>query len=177
MNHGRAISTRAKTLFGGLSLLAVVCASSQAPQQAQSRTVPLVSDTCPNVRTGDKVSLDWNPLFDPIWPVSGLRGLSLTFAPVAEDGSVTKKGELILRPGNSATTISPLGNGYFHLEFTLNLKTSRPGTYRLVRANATADVVPDYAERPPQMTKSPVDERYCFTVAGPSVSQSPQPGS
>jgi hypothetical protein len=128
------------------------------------------------VRIGDSVSLDWNPLFDPIWPVTGLRGFSLKFVPVADDGVSLKKGELILRPGDTPTTISPLGNGYFHLEFTVKMKAIHPGTYRLVRADATADVNPDYAGQPPQMTNSPVGERYCITVVGPTASQSPQPG-
>jgi hypothetical protein len=177
VNYGRTISTPAKTFLGGLSLLAVVSAFSQTQTPAQSRVVPLVSNACPSVRIGDSVSLDWNPLFDPIWPVTGLRGFGLRFAPVAADGSTLKKGELLLRPGESATRISPLENGYFHLEFTVNLKTSRPGTYRLVGANAAAEVVPDYAEQPPRMTNSPVDQRYCFTVVGSPALQSPQTGS
>jgi hypothetical protein len=56
VSHGRTISTRAKALLGGLSLLAVVCAFSQTPQPAQSRVVPLVSDSCPSVRIGDSVA-------------------------------------------------------------------------------------------------------------------------
>jgi hypothetical protein len=175
--HGRITSTRAKVLFGVLSLLAAVSASSQAPQvTAQPRTVPLVSDTCPSVRIGDSVSLDLNPLFDPIWPVTGLRGFALTFAPVAEDGVHLKRGELSLRTGNTPLSISPLGNGFFHLELTVSMKRIQPGTYRLIRANATAEVVPDYAGEP-QMTRSPVEERYCITVVAPQNPQSPQSGS
>lgn len=176
MNHGRTISTQAKTFLGVLSLLAVVCASSQTPRPAQSRTVPLVSDTCPTVHLGDRISLDWNPIFDPTGPVTGLRGFGLTFAGVAEDGVNLKRQELFLGGRHTPVSISPLANGYFHLEFLVNMRSIQPGTYRLVRANAIADVVPDYTEQPPQMTNSPADERYCIIVAGSPASPSPQPG-
>lgn len=170
MNYGPTISAHTKTLLGTLSLLAVACAFSQTPQQAQSRTVPLVSDTCPSVHIGDLVSLDWNPVFDPIWPVTGLRGFGLTFDGVAEDGVSLKRPELFLGTKHTPVSISPLGNGYFHLEFTVNQRSIPLGIYRLVRANAFADVVPDYTEQPPQMTNSPVGERYCITVVGSPAS-------
>lgn len=170
MNHGRRKSTHAITLLGTLSLLAVVCASSQTPQPTQSRTVPLVSDTCPSVHIGDRVSLDWNPLFDPIWPVTGLRGFGLTFTGLAEDGVSLKRPDLLLGMRHTATSVTPLGNGFFHLEFTVNKRSIPLGIYRLVGANAIAEVVPDYAEQPPQMTNSPVVGRYCITVVGSPVS-------
>jgi hypothetical protein len=176
VNYGRTISTHARNFLGGLSLLAVVCAHAQAPQPAQPRTVPLVSDTCPSVRIGDRVSLDWNPLFDPEWPVAGLHAFVLRFARMTEDGAVDSKQEqLRLGAQQPPASISPLGNGYFHVEFTVFMKPIRHGTYRLVRADAAAEVDPDYANQAPQMTRSPVDERYCFTVVGPATSQSPQP--
>lgn len=175
MNYGRTISTHAMSFLGGLSLLAVVCAQAQAPQSAQSRTVPLVSDTCPNVRIGDRVSLDWNPLFDPEWPATGLHAFVLRFARMTEDGVDLKQEQLRLGAQQTQTSISPLGNGYFHVEFTVYMKPVRPGTYRLVRADAVAEVDSDYAEQAPQMTRSPVDERYCFTVVDPATSPSPVP--
>jgi hypothetical protein len=176
MNHELTISTCAKTVLGTLSLLAVICASSQTPRPAQSRTVPLVSDTCPSVRVGDNVSLDLNPLFDPIWPVTGLRDFGLTFTGVAEDGVNLKRQELLLGARHTPTNISPLGNGFFHIELTLSMRSIAPGTYRLVRANANAEVVPEYAVQPPQMTNSPVGERYCITVISSPASQLSQPG-
>jgi len=166
VNHGRTNSTHAKTLLGALSLLAVACAFSQTPQPAQSKTVRLVSDTCPSVHAGDRISLDWNPVFDPNWPVTGLRGFSFTFAGVAEDGVSLKRPGVFLGSRHTSVNISPLGNGYFHIEATVNAKSLQPGMYRLVSAYAFAEVVPEYAEQPPQMTNSPVGERYCITIAG-----------
>jgi hypothetical protein len=174
VTYGRRFSIYAETLLGGISLLAAVCAFSQTPP-VESKVVPFVSDSCPSVRIGDKVSLDLNPNFDPIWPVTDLRGFSLTFAPVAEDGINLKKGELVLRAPHTHASNYSLGNGYFHLEFALSTKSIQPGTYRLIRANATAEVVPDYDGESPRMTKSPVEERYCFTFLGPPPSHSPQP--
>ncbi len=177
MNHGRKISARARTVLGGFGLLVLACASAQAPQASQPRTVPLVSDTCPSVRVGDSISLDWNPDFDPIWPVTGLRDFYLTFAGVADDGVHLARRELDLDMRHAPTRISALGNGFFHIEFTVDGRSISPGIYRLVRANANAEVVQDYAGGPPRMTLSPVDGRYCITVVGPQAPQPPPPGS
>jgi len=177
VNHGSTVSARAKSIAGVLSLLAMVCALSQAQPPAQSRTVPLVSDTCPEVHPGDKISLDSNPLFDPIWPVTGLRGFGLTFAKLADDGVHLTRNELLMGGRHSGVSIAALGNGYFHIEMTVPPKRFiKPGTYVLVGATANADVVPDYADQPPQMTASPVEERYCVTIVKSPASLPSQPG-
>lgn len=177
MNKERSISTRAKTVLGGFGLLALACASAQAPQAAQFRTVPLVSDTCPSVRLGDSISLDWNPDFDPIWPVTGLRDFTLAFAAVTDDGVSLTRQELYLDMRHAPTRIYALGNGFFHIEFTVSGRSISPGVYRLVRANATAEVQSDYTGPNPTMMVSPVRERYCITVVSAAPSQGPPSGS
>ena len=177
MKHGRTISTYAKALVGILGLLAVICAPAQSPQPTQPRTVPLVSDSCPSVRIGDKISFDLNPLFDPIWPVTGLRGFGLEFLKVADDGVHLNRQFIHLIAGNTPTSISPLGNGYFHIEVSMGKRSIAPGIYRLVRAEAVAEVQTDYNGPNPTMMVSPVRERSCITVVSSTASQSPQPGS
>ena len=180
MNRGRTASTRLRAILGGLALLAAASVCAQAPKPDGFRAIPLVADSCPNVQIGDRVSLDWNPNFDPIWPVTDLRGFRLTFAAVADDGVNLKQTYLILDSRSTPSEISPLGNGFFHIEITVSprsttTKVIRPGNYRLVRAGAIATLDPNYAGELPQMTNSPVGERYCITVARPAASQSPQP--
>lgn len=177
MTHGRKISICAKAVVGCLGLLALACASAQVPLTAQPRTVPLVSDTCPSVRLGDSISLDWNPAFDPIWPVTGLRDFSLAFASVADDGVHLTRRELDLDMRHAPTRISALWNGFFHIEFTVSGRSISPGVYRLVRANANAQVEPDYTGPPPVMWVSPVSARYCITVVNAAPPQSPPTGS
>ncbi len=176
MTHGRKISTHTKALVCGLALLTVVCAVPQMPKPAQSRTVPLVSDTCPTVRIGDRVSLDWNSLFDPIWPVTGLRDFGLTFAAVADDGVNLTQQQLRLRMRRTTASVTPLGNDFFHIEIGVSNASKKPippGTYRLVGAIAVPGVVPEYTGELPKMTRSPVDERYCVTVVNPLPSKAP----
>lgn len=172
MNHGPRVSTRAKAVLGGLSLLAILCAHAPAQSPSHSRTIPLVSDTCPEVHIGDSVSLDLNPLFDPIWPVAGLHSFGLTFAKVADDGVHLTRNEVLMGGRHSGVSISALGNGFFHIEMTVGGSRSiTPGTYSLVGARANADVVPDYTGQPPQMTSSPVESRYCITIVKSPASQ------
>jgi hypothetical protein len=168
-------------ILGGLALLAVASVCAQAPKTAGFRTIPLVTDSCPVVQIGDRVSLDWNPNFDPIWPVTGLSGFGLTFAAVADDGvnlkQLSRQTGLILESRYTPSEITPLGNGFFHVEITVSPRSTttrviRPGTYRLVRAGAIAALDPSYTGGPPQMMNSPVEERYCITVLGLSSSPS-----
>lgn len=177
MTHRPTIATRARAVLGGLSLLAMACTLSPAQSPAHPKTIPLVSDTCPEVHPGDSVSLDVNPLFDPIWPVTGLRNFGLTFAKLADDGVHLTRENLFAGGRHSSASISALGTGYFHIEVTVPASRSiEPGVYNLVDATASADVVPDYTGPPPQMTSSPVDQRYCITVVGSSASPPSQPG-
>jgi hypothetical protein len=173
MNSGR--SSHPRTVLGSLALLVVSSVYAQAPKPPEFRTVPLVTDSCPSVRIGDRVSLDWNPNFEPIWPVTGLSGFGLTFAAVADDGVHLKQTGLILDSRYTPSEISPLGNGFFHIEITMRPRSMttrniRPGTYRLVKARAIAALDPSYTGGSPQMTSSPVEERYCITVVGLSSS-------
>jgi hypothetical protein len=177
MKTRRRFSTRAKAVFGCLGLLALACASAQAPQTAQSRTVLLVSDACPVVHTGDAVSLDWNPDFDPIWPVTGLRSFELRFAAVRGDGvTVASRATALLGGRGTRVNISSIGNGFFHIEIPVSRGVA-PGVYHLVEARAIAQLPPDYNGPNPTMTVSPVRERYCITVVSSAASQALQPGS
>ncbi len=185
MNSGRTASKHWRTILSGLALLAVTSVCAQAPKPASYRTIPLVSDSCTSVRIGDRVSLDWNPNFDPIWPVTGLSGFGLTFAAVADDGvnlkQLSRQTSLILESRYTPSEITPLGNGFFHIEITVSPRIMttnmiRPGTYRLVRARAIAALDPSYTGGLPRMMNSPVEERYCITVLRLSSSPSPKPG-
>ncbi len=184
MNSGRTASKHLRTILSGLILLVVATVYAQAPKPAGFRTIPLVSDSCPSVQIGDRVSLDWNPNFDPIWPVTGLSGFGLTFAAVADDGvnlkQMSRQTNLILESRYTPSEITPQGNGFFHIEITVRprsttTKVIRPGTYRLVRAGAIAALDPSYTGGPPRMMNSPVEERYCITVLSLSSSPSPKP--
>ena len=176
LRHGLIIPAYVKLLLAGFVLLGSIMASCQA--QTQATTVSLVSDTCPNVIAGQSISLDWNPLFDPAWPVTSLHDFGLTFSPVAANGVSVKRGaELYLGARHTAKSISSLGNGFFHIELRLRGLRIPPGTYRLVNAHAVPEVNPDFKGPLPEMTRSPVEERYCITVIPSQSSQSPQPGN
>jgi hypothetical protein len=69
------------------------CALAQAPQTEvasptvpRTQPVPLVSGTCPAVRQGGVISLDWNPGFDPSSAVTGMKSLRLIFHHFRKDG-------------------------------------------------------------------------------------------
>jgi hypothetical protein len=171
-------SIRTKALAGSLSVLVLLCASAQAPQAQTSkavsgknvRTVPLISDACPEVHRGDLLALDWNPGFDPGSSVAGLRSFSLVFGPVV-DNYVNPKVRFSFSAGGkghppAATSVT---NGYFHIEIPVTKEVS-PGVYRLVDAYATAEVLPDYQGQDPVMTVSPVGNRYCITVVSAATS-------
>jgi hypothetical protein len=170
--HRERNSIRTKTLAGGLGVLVLLSASAQAPRaqitKAPSgqnvRTVPLVSDACPEVHRGDLLALDWNPGFAPGGPVAGLRSFRLVFAPVVDD-SVNPKVRVSFSAGGkggspAATSVT---NGYYHIEVPV---TQVPeGVYRLVDAAAAPEVFPGLdGEAIPQMTVSPVQDRFCITV-------------
>ena len=176
-------SIRAKALIGGLSLLAFVCASAQASQDSAAspaapplQPVPLVYGACPAVRQGGFISLDWNPGFDPSYPVTGLKFTRLVFHQVREDGvSLNPSFRFVLDSGPRGR-ITDVGNGYFHLEARLPPMT-HPGTYHLVGAVSSPQLLPDYRGEAPKMTDSPVREQFCITVVPaprPSSSSPPE---
>jgi hypothetical protein len=168
-------SIRTKALIGGLSLLAFGCAPALPPQgSAASPAVPLVSGACPSVPQGGVISLDWNPGFDPSYPVTGLKSTRLVFQQLREDGvtlSLGPSSRLVLFSGPGGR-ITDIGNGYFHIESRLSPIT-RPGIYHLVGAAGSPALLPDYQGEAPKMTVSPVRESYCITIVPRSQTQSP----
>jgi hypothetical protein len=174
-------SIRSKALMGGLSLLAFVCASAQAPLDSVAshaaplvQPVPLVAGACPTVRPGGVISLDWNPGFNPSSAVTGLKFFRLIFHQVGEGGvSLNPSFRLVLDSGPRGR-ITDAGNGYFHIESRLPPVT-HPGTYHLVGAVGSPELVPDYQGDAPKMTVSPVSEFFCVTVVPASRPSSSSP--
>lgn len=169
VTQAQAVSNSWKTILGILCFSAVACAGSSAQQASARRaatasTIALVSDTCPIVRGGDAVSLDWNPGFDPSWAVAGVRWVRLRFGSLQEDGvTVRERPGVVIGGRMSPQTISAPVNGYFHLELTIDRRIP-PGVYHLVEATAMAQTVPAYQGASPRVTVSPVSQRYCITV-------------
>jgi len=175
VNHEHRDTTRKIAALVGLSLISMVCAFAQSPQTsgtqppfaAQPRTIPLVSDACPAVRRGDKVSLDWNPGFEHPGMVEGLRVFNLRFGRVAANGVTVQLLPAIRLGGlGSALPINPIGNGYFHIELSIPAGTT-PGEYHLIDATADAKPLPEYQGPSLPMTNSPVRERFCITIVQP----------
>jgi hypothetical protein len=170
-------SIRTASLIGGLSLLASVCAPAQAPQDSAAspvapvaQSVPLVSGACPSVPQGGVISLDWNPGFDPSYPVTGLKFTRLVFQHLREDGVTLNPPSRLVLETSHRGTITDIGNGYFHIESHLPTMT-RPGTYHLVGAAGSPALLPDYQGEAPKMTVSPVRESYCITIVDRRGSQ------
>jgi hypothetical protein len=181
--HRFSSSTRTKAITGGLSLLAFTGAFAQTPltQVASSavplaQPVPLVSGACPAVRQGGVLSLDWNPAFDPSWAVTGLKSFRLIFQHLQQDGvNLNPMSRLVLDSGLRGR-MTPIGNGYFHIETRLPSSTHL-GTYHLVAAHSSPELLPDYQGEAPQMTVSPVRESFCVAVipaSRPSSSSPPE---
>lgn len=174
-----ASSMNTRATIGGIGLLALSCALAQS-QQVQSvkpattptHAIPLVSGACPAVNTGESVSLDWNPGFDPSWEVAGLRVVSLRFQMIADNGVSTTPSRISMLLRSSEERISASGNGYFHITIPIPPRTIA-GVYHLIDAHATPRVSQEYQGPPPQMTVSPVRESYCVTVAPRARTQSP----
>jgi len=152
-----------------LSWLIAGQACAQSPQ-AQSKTaiVQLVSDTCPVVHTGDQVAFDWNPVFDPEWPVTGIGSVSLQFARQEEDGVNLRMRPLYTLGGRiSQSSSTAIGNGFYRIAIVVPLsREMTPGVYRLVGVQMNARVQDDYSGPASQMTLSPVESRYCITLRG-----------
>jgi hypothetical protein len=179
MIYQTSASIRSKALIGGLSLLALVGAAAQAPQDVvappvtpQTQPVPLVSGACPTVRRDGALSLEWNPGFDPSWGVTGMKSFRLTFQGLREDGVNPNPASRLVVDSSVRGRMTAIGNGYFHLEARLPAST-RPGIYRLVGAHSSAAVASDYTGEAPKATVSPVSESYCITVVLNSRAQSP----
>lgn len=174
-------STRTKAVLGSLSLLAFSCALAQTPETEvaspavpRAQPVPLVSGACPAVRQGGVISLDWNPGFDPSSGVTGMKSFRLIFHHLREDGvNLNPASRLVLDSGPRAK-ITASGNGYFHIEARLPSSTHL-GTYHLVAAHSSPELLPDYQGEAPKMTVSPVRESFCVAVVPASRPFSPSP--
>jgi hypothetical protein len=162
--HSRA--ARNIALFSALWLLlpAVKAQTSEEKPAPQPKVTALQSDVCPEVHVGEMVSFEFNPVFDPIWPVTGLRMVNLDFARVAEDGVSLGRPSAFAGSRHTVARISSIGNGFFRVEATIG--RAAPGEYRLVNVHAFAALLEEYrgSGPEPEMTVSPVSERYCITV-------------
>lgn len=165
--HSRAVRNIA--LFSALSLfMPVVRAQTlEAKPAPPPKVTALTSDACPEVHVGEMVSFDFNPVFDPVWPVTGLRMVNLNFARVAEDGVSLEHPSVFAGTRHTVTRVSSIGNGFFHVEAMIG--RAAPGQYRLVDVHAFAALLEEYrgSGPEPEMTISPVSQRYCITVVAP----------
>jgi len=123
----------------------------------------MVSGQCPAVHAGDWISLDWNPAFDSTAAVTGVKNVALTFVGTLEDGVTVNPRHTLFLPRSADHKISPLGNGYVHIESPLPV-TLDPGVYHLVEAYANPELRPDYKGETPKPTVSPAREHLCITV-------------
>ena len=181
MIHRSSPSTRTKAIMGGLGLLAFVGAFAQTPQtQVASPTaplsqpVPLVSGACAAVRQGGVLSLDWNPGFDPSWAVTGLKSFRLIFDHLREDGVNLNPASRLVLDSVPRGRMTAIGEGYFHIEARLPSSTHL-GTYHLVAAHSSPELLPDYQGEAPKMTVSPVRESFCVAVVPASRPSSSSP--
>jgi hypothetical protein len=151
-------------------LVTFACALAQAPQTEvaspavpRAQPVPLVSGACPAVRQDGVISLDWNPGFDPSWGVTGMKSFRLIFQHLQQDGvNLNPASRLVLDSGPRGR-MTAIGNGYFHIAARLPSSTHL-GTYHLVDAHTSPELLPDYQGEAPNMTVSPVREYFCITV-------------
>jgi hypothetical protein len=152
-----------------LLLLALPAVRAQTPGNkpaTEPKVVPLESDTCPVVYGGDKIAFDWNPVFDPEWAVTGINLARLQFARMDEDGVHQTARSLYTLGGRSSRGIvTALANGFYHVELAVQpSRATKPGVYRLVKASMNAQVGEGYNGPAPQMTRSPVESRFCITL-------------
>jgi hypothetical protein len=165
-------SSRFNAVLISCSLLAGL-ASAQPPQSTGSATanpaVALAPDTCPTVRPGGEVTLDWNPAFEHPGAVEGLANFSLGFAAVSDDEvhlQLAKR--FVLRELASGHHFSSIGNGYFHIAMTVPMRVA-PGEYHITSAQSLALTSADYQGSPLWMTNSPVDARLCIKIVPATV--------
>jgi len=158
-----------RVLCGCLALIGWHVASAQMPAES-SQTVPprvsvsLASDACPVVHARQSISLDWNPGFEHLGAITGIRTFRLTFGALAENGlTVRKKAPQVLGGRDQQFTAAATQNGYFHFEVSVP-RTLAPGEYHLIGAEAIATALPEYQGPAIQMTNSPVAARLCFTI-------------
>ena len=151
-------------LFSALWLLLppIIAQTSGDASAPPLKVAELQSDRCPAVHSGEAVSFEFNPGFDPIWPVTGLRTVNLVFARLAEDGVTLEHPSIAAGSRFTTARISSIGNGFFLVEAVIG--RAAPGIYDLVDVHVLASLLPEYQGPEPEMTVSPVSERYCITV-------------
>jgi len=150
--------------------MAFACALAQVPQTEvaspavqRPQPVPLVSGACPAVPQGGAIAFDWNPGFAPSWGVTGMRSFRLIFHQLRDDGvNLNPASRLVLDSGPRGR-MTDIGNGYFHIETRLPPST-RLGTYHLVDAHTSPELLPDYQGEAPQVTVSPARESFCVAI-------------
>ncbi len=174
MDHPKRLNCMKTSRRAPTAMLLLLLALPAAPAQtlggrpaAQPEVVPLESDACPVVYGGDKIAFDWNPVFDPEWAVTGVNLARLQFARLDEDGVHLQAARSLYTLGgrSSRAIVTALANGFYHVELTVKSgRATKPGVYRLVRAGMNARVEQDYNGPAPQMTRSPVESRFCITL-------------
>ena len=183
MSHRTSMSSPIciKTIASSLSLLTMACALAQVPRPdaassptALAQPVPLVSGSCASVRPGAAISLEWNPTFEPFWAVTGLKSFRLIFHSLLADGVTPNPVSRLIVDSNPGGKATALGDGSFRIEARLPL-ASHPGTYHLVAAHSSPQILPDYQGEAPEMTVSPVSEDLCITVAPSTQAASSSP--
>jgi hypothetical protein len=189
----RATAGRGSPCVATVLLLALgasaVCAqetSSAAPTKA---TVALTPGTCAQISSGDLVTLDWNPAFDPSSAVIGVVNFRLLFKGPSNDAGrmhgikpalvLELKPAMLLAPGPEAGAAFPRKfaalaepNGYYHMRFQAYLASMPSGTYYLSGAEAVASTAPDYTGPAPRMTNDPTRSPFCVEIAGGRKKQS-----
>jgi hypothetical protein len=103
-----------------------------------------------------------------------MRSFRLIFHHLREDGvNLNPASRLVLDSGPRGK-ITASGNGSFHIEARLPSST-HPGTYHLVGAHSSPELLPDHQGEAAKMTVSPASESFCVTVvpAPPHSSSSP----
>jgi hypothetical protein len=150
--------------------MAFTCALAQAPQTEvaspaipRAQPVPLVSGACPAVRQEGVLSFDWNPGFDPSGSVNGMKSFRLIFQHLQQDGVNLNPASRLVLDSDPRGRMTDIGNGYFHIEARLPSSTHL-GTYHLVDAHSSPNLLPDYQGETPKMTVSPVREHFCITI-------------
>jgi hypothetical protein len=103
-----------------------------------------------------------------------MRSFRLIFQGLREDGVNLNPASRLLLDSGPRGRMTAVGNGYFHIEARLPSST-HPGTYHLVGAHSSPDLLPDHQGEAPKMTVSPASESFCVTVvpAPPHSSSSP----
>lgn len=154
------------------------CAAQAPADGSAPRVVALSQGSCPAVRDGDVVTLEWNPGFAHPASVLGLAEVTLAFE--THDRPLGRGVEplLVLRAihGHEAGTTSDSAvsagvNGYYTVRFNVTVNAAPPGEYRLKLAQFLPRVGPDTVGPAAEMTNDPANAFFCLNVAPASRSR------